>query len=581
MKCINSSLLETKNNMAMLLHELLEQSAAINPDKNALGIKNQWITYQALQTDCEILAIALRQLGLCKGERVAIYLPKVEKAVVSYFSVSQVGGIFIPVNPALKARQVSHILNDSTAKVLVTNKARLKQILAQLIEYASESNLVALEHIIVIDGSDEDDLSKSNLLINDINSRSINIINWTDFIKFGSNASGVNRLSNVGNCEAINSEIIDSDIAAIFYTSGSTGNAKGVVLSHRNLVMGAKSIAEYLPCKSSDVMAAIQPFSFDYGFSQLTLCFHIGASCYMDEYLFKKDLFKTIITQEITTLALVPPLWIKLAQQVWPSEIGQNIRYFCNTGGAMPTLTLNSLRASMPNARPYLMYGLTEAFRSCYLSPEQVDIRPESFGKAIPNAQISVINDQGYECQPHEHGELVHRGVLVSQGYWNDMEKTAERFKPAPNRLSQIALTEIAVWSGDVVKKDEEGFLYFVGRKDDLIKTSGYRLSPNEVENALYLLDDISEAIVIGVSHPILGQALVAIIVAKSKELTEKQVLRHCLNLLPNYMLPKHIAFVTSLPRNANNKFERNSWKGEYKSLFEEKATENVSIKGA
>lgn len=559
----------------MLLHELLAKSAVINPNKNALGMKSQWTTYQALQAACNTSAIALRQLGLCKAERVVIYLPKVEKAVISFFSVSQVGGIFIPVNPALKAQQVSHLLNDSTAKVLITNKARLKQVFAQLGEQANMSNLTALEHIIVTDGSDEDDLAQSKRLIQGANRRSINIINWSDFIALGSNVAIANVLSNGNNAEVINhkiinNEIIDSDIAAIFYTSGSTGNAKGVVLSHRNLVMGAKSIAEYLPCKRSDIMAAIQPFSFDYGFSQLTLCFLIGASCYMDEYLFEQDLFNTIATQKITTLALVPPLWIKLAQQVWPSEIGKNIRYFCNTGGAMPTSVLNSLRASMPNARPYLMYGLTEAFRSCYLPPEQIDIRPKSFGKAIPNAQISVINDQGYECQPHEHGELVHRGVLVSQGYWNDVEKTAERFKPAPNILSQIVLTEMAVWSGDVVTKDEEGFLYFVGRKDDLIKTSGYRLSPDEVEHTLYLLDDIREVIVIGVPHPILGQALVAIIVAKSAELTEKRVQKHCVNLLPNYMLPKHIVFVTSLPRNANNKFERNIYKAEYKSLFEE-----------
>jgi acyl-CoA synthetase (AMP-forming)/AMP-acid ligase II len=222
----------------------------------------------------------------------------------------------------------------------------------------------------------------------------------------------------------------------------------------------------------------------------------------------------------------------------------------------------------MPNAIPYLMFGLTAAFRSCYLPPEQIDFRPESFGKAIPNAQITVINEQGNECLPHEPGELVHRGVLVSQGYWNDVEKTKQRFKPAANLLPQVPLTELAVWSGDMVKKDEQGFLYFIGRKDDLIKTSGYRLSPDEVENVLYLLDDISEVIVIGVPHPVLGQSLVAIIVAKSAELTEKRVLRHCLTSLPNYMLPKHIVFVHSLPRNANNKFERNHWKEEYKNLF-------------
>ncbi len=564
----------------MLLHELLEKPAAYQPNKNALGRENQWMTYQALRLACETAAKALQQLNICKGDRVAIYLPKVEEAVISYFSVSKIGGIFIPVNSALKARQVGHILNDSSAKVLVTNVARLRQMITQpLTEQAKAKSLASLEQIILIDATEKDNFSVDEFSINKIHGKSVNIISWPSFMTLGAKAlisnSSYETISS-GYIDNEVSEVIDSDIAAIFYTSGSTGNAKGVVLSHRNLVMGAKSVAQYLPCKSSDVMAAIQPFSFDYGFSQLTICFLIGASCYMDEYLFEKDLLKTIKRQKITTLALVPPLWIKLAQASWPSEIGNNIRYFCNTGGAMPTSTLSKLRNYMPNAKPYLMYGLTEAFRSCYLAPEQLDIRPESFGKAIPNAEITVINEQGDECLPHEPGELVHRGVLVSQGYWNDVEKTKQRFKPAANLLPQVPLTEMAVWSGDVVKKDEQGFLYFIGRKDDLIKTSGYRLSPDEVENTLYLLDDISEVIVIGVPHPVLGQALVAIIVAKSAELTEKRVLRHCLASLPNYMLPKHIAFVNSLPRNANNKFERNHWKAEYKNLFASLSAENI-----
>lgn len=561
----------------MLLHELLEKPSACQPNKKALGRENKWMTYQELQIAFETAAKALQQLNICKNDRVAIYLPKVEEAVISYFSVSKVGGIFIPVNPALKARQVAHILNDSTAKILITNTARLRQMITQsLTQQANEKSLAKLEQVILIDATEDDDLCEDELSVNKGHGKSVNIISWPSFMTLG-NKTLVSSASDT-TCRSgdIGNDIIDSDIAAIFYTSGSTGNAKGVVLSHRNLVMGAKSVAQYLPCKSTDVMAAIQPFSFDYGFSQLTICFLIGASCYMDEYLFEKDLFETIKRQRINTLALVPPLWIKLAQGCWPVEVGKNIRYFCNTGGAMPRSTLSKLRNYMPNAKPYLMYGLTEAFRSCYLPPEQLDIRPESFGKAIPNAQITVVNEQGDECRPHEPGELVHRGVLVSQGYWNDVEQTKQRFKPAANFLPQVPLTEMAVWSGDVVKKDEQGFLYFIGRKDDLIKTSGYRLSPDEVENVLYLLDDISEAIVIGVPHPILGQALVAIIVAKSAELTEKRVLRHCLASLPNYMLPKHIAFVDSLPRNANNKFERNHWKAAYKNLFARLINENI-----
>lgn len=557
MKCINN--LNMRANTVMLLHELLEKSAASNPNRNAIGRKGQWQSYDDLQTACEQSAIAFQQLGTAKGERVAIYLPKVEEAVVSYFSVSKVGGIFIPINPALKARQVTHILNDCTAKILITNKARMQQIIAQLpLGQQLDKHFPALRYVILLDENIEDN--------GEAISSKVEFFTWFDFIQLAFKAVNTSQ-ENI---------ITDADVAAVFYTSGSTGNAKGVVLSHRNLVMGAKSVAQYLPCKSSDVMAAVQPFSFDYGFSQLTICFSIGASCYMEDYLFEKELFATIKAQKITTLALVPPLWIKLAQANWPPEIGEQIRYFCNTGGSMPRSTLSKLRKQMPNAKPFLMYGLTEAFRSCYLPPEQIDNKPDSFGKAIPNAHISVINEQGDECQPHEHGELVHSGVLVSQGYWNDKVKTAQRFKPAPSTLSQVPLPEIAVWSGDVVKKDEEGFLYFVGRKDNLIKTSGYRLSPDEVENVLYLLDDISEVIVIGVPHPVLGQALIAIIVAKTNELTDKRVLRHCSSLLPNYMLPKHIAFVSVLPRNANNKFERNSWSEEYKNLFTGVINENA-----
>ena len=555
----------------MLLHDLLHKSAMQFPKKNALGHKKQWFTYQTLQLTCETSARALYQLTLEKGDRVAIYLPKSEKAVISYFSTSQAGGIFIPINPVLKAQQVLHILYDSTAKILITNKVRLVQLVMQ----TTEKYIAVLKHIIVIDNIDDEEMSKIKQLINKGDSQSINIINWTQFIQLGNiteltNESTIKSEVSVLCKETIKNALDDTNLAAIFYTSGSTGKAKGVVLSHRNLVMGAKSVVQYLPSKSSDIMAAIQPFSFDYGFSQLTICFYLGASCYIEEFLFEQDLFETIVSQKITTLALVPPLWIKLAESHWPAKAGNSIRYFCNTGGAMPISTLTELRKKMPNAQPYLMYGLTEAFRSCYLPPDQIDIRPTSFGKAIPNAQIFVINDQGDECQPHEPGELVHAGVLVSQGYWNNKEKTAERFKAVPCKEPLTRSESKAVWSGDLVKKDEEGFLYFIGRKDEQIKSSGYRISPDEVESVLYLLDELREAVVIGVAHPTLGQALVAIIVAKSDLLTEKKVLQHCSKLLPQYMLPKHVSFVESLPRNPNKKFDRKYWQIIHHGIFDQ-----------
>ncbi|MBE0359850.1 acyl-CoA ligase (AMP-forming), exosortase A system-associated [Pseudoalteromonas aliena] len=517
----------------MLLHELLTQQAKKNHNKNVLGHKKDWLSYQQLTELVIQYSHIFNFLKISKGQRIAIYLPKTFEAVISIFATSACGGVFVPVNPILKARQVEHILQDCSASILITNQARLN-----LLDLKDHNDL---RHIILIDSITDNFDGKK-------------VWNWQELklIKTSQNAFP---------------DIIDSDISAIFYTSGSTGKAKGVVLNHRNLVMGAKSVSAYLPCLSSDVMLAVQPLSFDYGFSQLTLAFLNGASCYMEDYIFEQDLLNTIVDQKITCLALVPPLWARLANCHWPEELRSQIRYFCNTGGVMPKPILTSLRQHMPNAQPYLMYGLTEAFRSCYLPPEQIEKKANSFGKAIPNAQISVINDVGHECSPFEHGELVHRGVLVSQGYWNDDFKTAERFRPAPNTLPQVPLPEIAVWSGDIVYKDQDGYFYFVSRKDDMIKTSGYRVSPQEVEEVLYQFLNVQEAIVIGIPHDDLGQVLLAVINSK-QTLDEKSILKHCKVDLPNYMLPKKIIFTDSLPRNNNGKFDRLFWQKKYQNLF-------------
>jgi acyl-CoA ligase (AMP-forming) (exosortase A-associated) len=519
--------------MPVLLHDLFAKARVERPNKNAIGIKSEWLSYQTLDLQVEQLQQALLALGLMPKSRIAIYLPKSLLTVVTMFAVSKSAAIFIPINPTLKARQVEHILADSTAKVLFINKARLKQL--------DLCQLDSIEHIIVSDGESD-------------NSHRIKIWTLDDLLSLSTRT-----------IEAQN--IIDSDVVSIFYTSGSTGSPKGVVLSHRNMVMGAKSVQEYLPCQSSDVMLATQPLSFDYGFSQISIAFLTGASCYLHDYFFENDFFKIINEQKITTLALVPPLWIKLANANWPDLCGESIRYFCNTGGAMPETTLSVLRAKMPNASPYLMYGLTEAFRSCYLPPDQIDDRPTSFGKAIPNACISVINAQGKECLPNEEGELVHAGALVSLGYWNDINKTKERFKPAPDRLPQLPFSEMAVWSGDIVKKDQDGFLYYVGRKDDQIKTSGYRISPEEIESVLYQMEDILEAVVVGVPHFELGEAIIGVVALKDSSIGEKEILAQCRLTLPNYMIPKVIV-KDSLPRNANNKFDRNIWKNEFSQYF-------------
>jgi acyl-CoA ligase (AMP-forming) (exosortase A-associated) len=344
-----------------------------------------------------------------------------------------------------------------------------------------------------------------------------------------------------------------------------------VVLSHRNMVAGAKSVASYLENDSRDVLLAALPLSFDAGFSQLTTGFHAGASVVLLNYLLPKDVVKAVATHRVTGLTAVPPLWIQLTQVSWPQEAGAQLRYFANTGGRMPLETLTRLRALLPGAKPYLMYGLTEAFRATYLPPEEVDRRPDSIGKAIPNSEIMVLRPDGTPCEADEPGELVQRGALVAQGYWNDPEKTAERFRPLPGREGGLVLPEIAVFSGDSVRRDADGFLYFIGRKDEMIKSSGYRISPNEVEEVLYKTQLVAECAAFGVPHPTLGEAVVVVATPRDGAALDVDRLHAlCRQMLPAYMVPAQIeAFDGPLPRNPNGKIDRKSIAADFRRAAE------------
>lgn len=363
--------------------------------------------------------------------------------------------------------------------------------------------------------------------------------------------------------------VIDTDMAAILYTSGSTGNPKGVVLSHRNMVAGAKSVSQYLENSPADRILAVLPFSFDAGLSQLTTAFAVGAKVVLINYLLARDAVRTCAEEGITGITGVPPLWIQLAELDWPAAASKSMRYFANTGGHMPRATLDRLRKVFPAAKPFLMYGLTEAFRSTYLDPAEVDRRPDSIGKAIPNAEILVVRPNGELCEPDEPGELVHRGALVAMGYWNDPERTAERYRPAPGRPAGICLPEIAVWSGDIVRRDEDGFLYFIGRRDEMIKTSGYRVSPTEVEEIVYSSGLVGAAAAIGVPHPKLGQAIVIVASAPAgSHLDTEALLVHCQHAMPLYMVPLRIVERADLPRNPNGKIDRKMLAGDFAELF-------------
>jgi acyl-CoA ligase (AMP-forming) (exosortase A-associated) len=337
------------------------------------------------------------------------------------------------------------------------------------------------------------------------------------------------------------------------------------------MVAGARSVAGYLANRPSDRILSALPLSFDAGFSQLTTAFLVGARVTLINYLLPRDVLKAVVRERITGLTAVPALWIQLAQLEWPEGVSDHLRYIANTGGHMPKATLDRLRAALPKTLPFLMYGLTESFRSTFLPPSEVDRRPDSIGKAIPNAEVLVVRPDGSPCAPGEPGELVHRGALVSLGYWNDPEKTAERFKPAPGRPSGLTMPEIAVWSGDTVQTDEEGFLYFISRRDEMIKTSGYRVSPTEIEEVVYASNLVGEAAALGIPHPALGQAIVVIVTARDgASLDPDAVITHCKQRLPAFMVPQRVLARTgSLPRNPNGKIDRKAMAQEMQDLFE------------
>jgi acyl-CoA ligase (AMP-forming) (exosortase A-associated) len=516
-----------------LLHELIRFSAEAAPDAPALSAGGTTWRYAELQEQVDACASGLRALGLLRSERVAIYLEKRLETVVASFAAPAAGGVFVPLNPLLKPEQVAFILRDCDVRVLVTSPERLALLLPVLAECDS------LRHVVVTDALPDVPAPAPG----------VSLQSWAELLS-------------APRCEG--HRVIDTDMTAILYTSGSTGKPKGVVLAHRNMVAGAKSVACYLRNGPEDTLLAALPLSFDAGFSQLTTAFHSRARVVLLNYLLPRDVLRALERERVTGLTAVPPLYIQLTQLEWPASIDTHLRYFANTGGRMPRETLDQLRRRVPSAQPFLMYGLTEAFRSTYLPPEEVDRRPDSIGKAIPNAEILVLREDGSPCAPNEPGELVHRGALVGMGYWNDPDKTAERYRllptGAPGRLAGLQLPEYAVFSGDTVRQDAEGFLYFIGRRDEMMKTSGYRVSPTEVEEILYASQRVGECAAFGVDHAVLGQAIQVIATppAGAAELDVDALLADCRARMPAYMVPSGIEAVAGpLPRNPNGKIDR------------------------
>jgi len=537
--------------MPVLIHQSITAQALTCGDTPALILAGTTLNYRQLNDAVIQLSHDLLTLGLKADDRVAVYLPKKLETVISLFAASHAGGVMVPINPLLKPPQLAHICHDCSVKVLVTSAERWQQLLDADTPLPS-----SLSHVLITPSTNPTPHPPCS---------GIEVIPW----------------HTLHSPEQPPHLRIDTDMAAILYTSGSTGKPKGVILSHRNLCAGASSVASYLGNTRQDKLLAVLPLSFDYGLSQLTCAFEAGACVVLMDYLLPRDVIKAVQYHQITALAAVPPLWNQLAQLDWPANT--DLRYITNSGGAMPSATTAALRRKLPSTEIYLMYGLTEAFRSTYLPPEQLDIRPDSIGKAIPNARVWVVRSDGSECDVDEPGELVHTGALVAMGYWNDVEKTAQRFKPSPQQLKQLPLTEMAVWSGDRVRRDADGYLYFIARQDEMIKTSGYRVSPSEIEEVIQTLPAIDQVVAIGVPHPALGQAILVVISlrningsdidssdTKSEPIAEQTIFKHCRQQLPNFMVPLKAIIRAQLPRNPNGKIDRSALYQSYQNTFEE-----------
>jgi acyl-CoA ligase (AMP-forming) (exosortase A-associated) len=473
-------------------------------DDPALVLRGEALSYKALRTRVGKLAAWLAEQVPDAGARVASWAAKGELTCLLPLAAARAGRVHVPINPLLKRAQVAHILGDSGAKLLIGTGARLDT----LQDGDVPPGCAVVEESVATETSRDAD-------------------------------------------PAGPSHADPAALAAILYTSGSTGKPKGVMLSHANLWLGAVSVAHYLGLERDDVVLAVLPLSFDYGQNQLLSAWYAGGSAVPLDYLTPRDVTKACARHGVTTLAAVPPLWVQLVEQDWPMEAVTPMRRLTNSGGALTVDLVGQLRRLFPQARLFPMYGLTEAFRSTYLDPSLVESHPTSMGKAIPFAEILVVGDDGRVTPAGEEGELVHCGPLVAQGYWQDSARTAERFKPAP-RESRYGGT--AVWSGDRVTRDADGLLYFVGRRDAMIKSAGNRISPQEIEDTALATGLVAEAAAVGVKDARLGQSVLLVVRGKGDDAGLRAALKRD---LPNFMQPHAIRWVERMPLNPNGKIDR------------------------
>ena len=513
-----SNLTSTSVESVYTILDALRNTASLHPHSIALVDHGHPTSYSELLVRSTSFAQHLRHLGVTKAQRVAIYLPQSTDAVIAIFGTWLAGGVGVFINETLKVPQVRHIIEHSDATIMVSDHHFAEMLDASGI---AKGRVVSVRDL--GEGAFETDLPPC----------------------------------------------IGADLALLIYTSGSTGLPKGIMLSHQNLLSGTMIVSDYLHITSSDVLLGLLPFSFDYGLNQLLSTVYAGARIVLQRSVFPADICQSLTRENVTGFAGVPMLWQQLAHLRSPflKTAFPRLRYITNTGGKMPESVTQAIRLAHPHTEMYLMFGLTEAFRSTFLSPDQVDIRPTSIGKAIPNVEILVLDEHGRPCPPGQAGELVHRGANISLGYWKDSEATRRVFRPLPPALLGGGRQEIAVYSGDYVRYDEEGYLYYIGRKDAQLKSHGMRVSPEEIEEYLGRFDALTHLVAFGIPNEG-GESdiIVAVVPAQPERFSLEDLKRFCKKELPEYLYPSDFWVLESFPQTSSGKPDRVKIREEYLS---------------
>lgn len=513
-----------------LLHDYLKIAAQMYPDKKAIVAEDREITYSGLYNAVDALGGRLIDMGLHRGDRVIVFLDNSIETVVSLYGILKAGGTFIPLNSSVKAKALKHVVTDSGARMLITDIRK-----AEVVKGAYEDIPDYGKMIWIGDESEIPDIFFENS------------VNWVSLDLFSDKAPGYARV-----------RTIDLDIAALIYTSGSTGKSKGVICSHRSMVSAAQSINQYIGNRPDEIILDVLPLSFDYGLYQIFMSTMSGATVILEKRIsFMHQLLKKIEEKEVTGFPIVPTIVAMLLQMKDLSKYDlSSLRYITNTGAALPVEHIRQLRKIIPHVQIFSMFGLTECKRVSYLPPDEIDKHAGSVGKSIPNCEVSIVDEDGNAVPTGEIGELVVRGTNVMQGYWNAPELTQKVFRRGEKN------NEILLQTGDFFRQDKDGYLYFIGRKDEMLKCKGERVSPKEIESVISEMPGVGEAAVIGVEDRIVGQAIHACVVLRQGHtLSPLEIKKYCSRNLEDFKIPSKILIMERLPKTANGKIDKHKLK--------------------